>query len=76
VTYTLTWSLMAETPFVSKLKTYQNSIRTNGPQDFSLGMMKAHDVFYERIFLFSLCGNPNKSYREKTEDTLARKPPC
>ena len=45
---------MAETPFVSKLKTYQNSIRNNGPQDFSLGMMKANDVLYERIFLFSL----------------------
>jgi hypothetical protein len=67
---------MAETPFVSKLKTYQNSIRNNGPQDFSLGMMIAHDVLYERIFLFSLCDNSNKSYREKTEDTLARKPPC
>jgi hypothetical protein len=67
---------MAETPFVSKLKTYQNSIRTNCPYDFSLGMMKAHDVLYKRIFLFSLCDNPNKSYREKTEDKLARKPPC
>ena len=67
---------MAETSFVSKLKTYQNSIRNNGPQDFSLGMIIAHDVLYERIFLFSLCDNSNKSYREKTEDTLARKPPC
>ena len=67
---------MAETSFVSKLKTYQNSIRNNGPQDFILGMMIAHDVLYERIFLFSLCDNSNKSYREKTEDTLARKPPC
>ena len=67
---------MAETSFVSKLKTYQNSIRSNGPQDYSLIMMKAHDVLYERIFLFSLCDNSNKSYREKTEDTLARKPPC
>ena len=67
---------MAETSFVSKLKTYQNSIRTNGPKHFSLGTMKAYDVLYERIFLFSLCDNSNKSYREKTEDTLARKPPC
>jgi hypothetical protein len=67
---------MAETSFVSKLKTYQNSIRNNGPHDFILGMMIAHDVLYERIFLFSLCDNSNKSYREKTEDTLARKPPC
>jgi hypothetical protein len=60
---------MAETPFVSKLKTYENSIRTNGRKDFSLSMMKAYDVLYERIFLFSLCDNSNKSYREKTEDT-------
>ncbi len=67
---------MAETPFVSKLKTYENSMGTNGPQDFSLGMMKALDVLYERMFLFSLCGNSNKSYREKTDDMLARKPPC
>jgi hypothetical protein len=41
---------MAETPFVSKLKTYENSMRTNRHQDFSLGMMKAYDVLYERIF--------------------------
>ena len=67
---------MVETSFVSKLKTYQNSIRTNGPKHFFLGMMKAYDVLYERIFLFSLCDNSNKSYREKTEDTLARNPPC
>ena len=51
-------------------------MRTNDPKHFSLGTMKAYDVLYERIFLFSLCDNSNKSYREKTEDTLARKPPC
>ena len=67
---------MAETSFVSKLKNYTKAIRNNGPKNFSLGMMKAHYVLYERIFLFSLCDDSNKSYREKTEDTLARKPPC
>jgi hypothetical protein len=37
---------MAETPFVSKLKTYAKSMTTNHPQDFSLGMMKANFVLY------------------------------
>jgi hypothetical protein len=41
---------MVGTPFVSKLKTYKYLIRTNDPEDFSLGMMKAYDVLYERIF--------------------------
>jgi hypothetical protein len=50
-------------------------MRTNDPEDFSLDMMQAYDVLYERIFSFSLCDNSKKSYREKTEDTLARKPP-
>jgi hypothetical protein len=49
---------------------------TNDPEDISLDIMKAYDVLYERIFLSSLCDNSNKSYREKTEDTLVRKPPC
>ena len=67
---------VAGTPFVSKQKTYQNSIRINSRQDFSLGIIKVYDVLYERIFLFHVCDNSNKSYCEKTEDTLVRKPPC
>ena len=59
---------MAETLFVSKLKTYEYSIRTNS-QNFPLGTMKAYDVLYERIFLFSLCDKSNKSYREKTQES-------
>ena len=47
-----------------------------GPQDFSLGMIKAYTMASARGYFFSLCDNSNKSYREKTEDTLARKPPC
>ena len=47
-----------------------------GPQDFSLGMIKPYMMSSARVYFFSLCDNSNKSYREKTEDTLARKPPC
>ena len=51
--------------FVFKLKTYQNLIRTNGPQNFSLSMMKAHDSLRKNIFLFSLCDNKNRVIAKK-----------
>ncbi len=46
VTYRLTWKYMAETPFVSKLKTYAKSMTTNHPRDFTFNIVKANFVLY------------------------------
>ena len=49
--------------------------QTNGPQDFSLGMIKAYDVLYES-FYFHFAITKTRVIEKKTKDTLARNPPC